>query len=48
MTANLTNPIFKDETKALEHLEASRWPDGPSCPFCGSLSVHRMGGKTQA
>src|SRR5208283_3343675 len=23
-------------------------PDGVSCPFCGSLNVHRMAGKTQA
>jgi transposase-like protein len=45
---DITNPIFHDEAKAMEHLEASRWPDGPFCPFCGSLNVHRMGGKTQA
>ena len=29
-------------------MEASRWPDGPFCPHCGSLNVHRMDGKTQA
>jgi transposase-like protein len=46
--ADISNPIFHDEAKAVAHLEASRWPDGPFCPYCGSLSVHRMGGKTQA
>ena len=32
----------------MAHLEASRWPDGVTCPHCGSDNVHRMGGKTQA
>ena len=41
-------PQFTDETAAIAHLEASRWPDGASCPHCGSLTVTRMGGKTQA
>ena len=45
---DITNPIFHDEDKAVAHLEASRWPDGPFCPYCGSLNVHRMAGKTQA
>ncbi len=45
---DITNPIFRDEAKAIAHLEASRWPQGPFCPFCGSFNVHRMGGKTQA
>ena len=45
---DITNPIFHDEAKALAHLEASRWPQGPFCPFCGSFNVHRMAGKTQA
>ena len=45
---DITNPIFHDEAKALAHLEASRWPSGPFCPYCGSLNVHRMAGKTQA
>ncbi len=47
MTA-LTAPQFTDETKAIAHLEASRWPDGINCPHCGSVNVHRMEGKTQA
>jgi len=45
---DLTNPIFTDEAAAIAHMEASRWPDGPVCPFCGSFNVHKMGGKTQA
>jgi transposase-like protein len=45
---DITNPIFHDEAKALAHLEASRWPQGPFCPYCGSFNAHRMAGKTQA
>jgi transposase-like protein len=48
VTCDLTNPIFTNEAKAMAHMEADRWPNGPSCPFCGSTNVHRMGGKTQA
>lgn len=33
---DLTNPMFQDADKAREHLEATRWPDGPVCPHCGS------------
>ena len=32
---NLSNPIYTDETKAREHLEALLWPNGPVCPHCG-------------
>jgi transposase-like protein len=35
MTANLQNPIFQDDTKAREWLEARVWPNGPVCPHCG-------------
>ncbi len=45
---SLSEPRFHDEDAAREHIEASRWPDGVNCPLCGSLSVHRMAGKTQA
>jgi transposase-like protein len=48
MSADLTTPEFTNEAAAMAHLEASRWPDGASCPHCGSVNVHRMGGKTQA
>jgi transposase-like protein len=37
MTADLQNPIFTDEIKAREALEAARWPDGPVCPHCGCM-----------
>jgi transposase-like protein len=52
MTANLQNPIFTDETRAREWLEARVWPQGPVCPHCGSTGddvtalqgkVHRPG-----
>jgi transposase-like protein len=36
MSANLQNPIFTDDTKAREWLEARVWPNGPVCPHCGS------------
>lgn len=46
MTADLTNPIFTDESKAREHLEALRWPDGPFCPHCGEAeNVVRLEGQ---
>src|ERR1700751_4476289 len=48
MTCDLTNPIFTDEAKATAHMEADRWSDGVICPHCGSVNVHKMGGKTQA
>jgi transposase-like protein len=48
MSADLLNPAFTNERAAIAHLEASRWPDGVNCPHCGSINVHRMGGKTQA
>ena len=48
MTCDLTNPIFTDETAACAHMESDRWPTGVNCPFCGSVNVRRMGGKTQA
>ena len=47
MTA-LTAPQFTKETAAIAHLEASRWPNGVNCPHCGSVTVTRMGGETQA
>jgi transposase-like protein len=48
MDIDLTNPIFHDEAKATAHMEADRWSEGVHCPLCGSVNVHRMGGKTQA
>jgi transposase-like protein len=47
MNVDLTNPIFHDENKAREHLEAQRWPDGPFCPHCGETeNIHRLQGKS--
>jgi transposase-like protein len=46
MSVDFTNPIFTDENKAREHLEALRWPDGAFCPHCGSVNVHRLEGKS--
>lgn len=45
MSFNITDPVFHDETKAREFLEAQRWPDGPICPFCNSTKhCSRLGG----
>lgn len=45
--ADLTNPIFTDEAKARAHFEATRWPDGAYCPFCGQFeTVKKLGGKS--
>lgn len=47
MAINLTDPVFADETKAREHLEAIRWPDGPTCPHCGEVDkIYRLNGKS--
>jgi transposase-like protein len=44
----LSAPQFTNEKAAVAFLEASRWPDGVTCPHCGADNVTRMGGKTQA
>jgi transposase-like protein len=44
MTANLQNPIFTDETKAREWLEARVWPNGPICPHCGNADQDKLTG----
>ena len=36
--ATLNQPHFQDAAKAREYLEALRWPNGPICPHCGSVS----------
>jgi hypothetical protein len=33
--SDLTNPMFADEVKAREWLEAGIWQDGPICSACG-------------
>ena len=42
MTAMFQNPMFQDETKAREALEAVRWPDGPICPHCGNSDPEKI------
>lgn len=44
------NPIFQDEDKAREALEAIRWPNGPVCPHCGNSdpdALAKVEGKKQ-
>ncbi len=43
--SDLQNPVFQDETKAREWLEAQIWPDGPTCPHCGSWEPTALKGK---
>jgi len=45
-SVDLTNPIFHDEDKAREWLEAKRWGAEPWCGHCGSFNVHRLEGKS--
>jgi transposase-like protein len=42
MTDLLKNPIFQDETKAREWLEARVWPEGPTCPHCGNADKTKI------
>src|SRR5712671_6594678 len=42
--SNLQNPIFTDETKAREWLEARVWPHGPVCPHCGNADQDKITG----
>jgi transposase-like protein len=48
MPVDLIEPIFHDEAKATAHMEADRWPNGVTCPLCGSDNITKMGGATQA
>jgi transposase-like protein len=39
-------PHFNDAEAARQHLEAIRWPSGPTCPHCGSVErIHKVAGK---
>jgi transposase-like protein len=42
MTDLLKNPIFNDEAKAREWLEARVWPKGPNCPHCGNADQDKI------
>lgn len=45
--SDLSNPIFHDETKAREWLEARVWANGCVCPHCGAIDQSTlMKGKT--
>jgi transposase-like protein len=44
---DLTAPQFTNEDAAREYLEELRWPNGVSCPHCGSLEgITNMQGKS--
>jgi len=46
---DISNPMFHDNDKAREHLEAIRWPNGPVCPHCGNSDqekIKRLEGKS--
>lgn len=47
MASQLDKPHFQDSEKAREYLESVRWPHGPICPHCGSVSKdhYRLEGK---
>jgi transposase-like protein len=34
---SLSSDIFSDEDAARAHIEATRWPNGPYCPYCGTF-----------
>jgi transposase-like protein len=36
------DPMFNDEDKAREALEAVRWPDGQICPHCGNSDQEKL------
>src|SRR4051812_17893687 len=45
----LTDPMFHNDEAAREHLEAIRWPNGPSCPHCSNAeaeTIKRLEGKS--
>ena len=49
--ATFQNPIFQDESKAREALEAVRWPEGPICAHCGNSDpekIAKVEGKKQS
>jgi transposase-like protein len=42
MTAVFQNPMFHDEDKAREALEAELWPNGPTCRHCGNADASKI------
>lgn len=44
---DINNPAFTDEETARKVIEASRWPNGATCPHCGLPDrVKALGGKS--
>ena len=43
--SDLSNPIFRNETKAREWLEARCWPQGPVCPHCNEQDYTKLEGE---
>ncbi len=39
---DLTSPIYHDDDAAREHLETLLWPNGPTCPRCGTHDASRI------
>ncbi len=42
MTAVFQHPMFHDEDKAREALEAELWPNGPICRHCGNADASKI------
>jgi transposase-like protein len=42
MTDLLKNPVFQDETKARDWLEARVWTNGRVCPHCGNADQNKI------
>jgi hypothetical protein len=40
--ATFQDPMFHNEDKAREALEAVRWPDGAICPHCGNSDQEKL------
>lgn len=38
--------VFSDEKKCVDHFRAVRWPNGVTCPHCGSVKVYTLGNGT--
>jgi transposase-like protein len=47
MPIDLADPIYNDDEKAREHLEAAVWPHGPVCPHCSARDgIAKLQGKS--
>src|SRR5437016_3043222 len=43
---DIIQPRLTDPVAARKHLEAIQWPNGPTCPHCGSFNATRLEGKS--